>query len=381
MAGGLRSRRDRRAPGQVRRRVTRPGAPPGPGDGHREAGTAVLPSGGVPPLYQGPARSRTRRDGHERRGQGRPAPGGPRTAGRKPPSGWPPRFRRSWPTWPPAAKRTWPTGPARRCWPCAPRRGRRARDGAGRGPAPDAARRRSMDLLADPLALRGLRTRLRDRLRELGASAADRTDVELAVWEAAVTRSCTACPRRGPASATVRTALDETGPAVIQASDRWRWNSPEPPQAGRRWPGGQARLATRQAVDELALPRARRGPRRPCAGASATRFRGGPARGVPRDCARHGTRHDLVQAGEPRSPGDGLVAEGQAELAAVRADQFVRAGEDIDPGRVAEDGPGQVGRDAAPDIARPWPSAAQRRPRNRPHRSPGMVMWHGGPTS
>ena len=44
----------------------------------------------------------------------------------------------------------------------------------------------SMNLPADPLALRQLRVRLRDWLRELGASASDRTDVELAVWEAAV---------------------------------------------------------------------------------------------------------------------------------------------------------------------------------------------------
>ncbi len=44
----------------------------------------------------------------------------------------------------------------------------------------------AMNLPADPLALRELRRRLRDWLRDLGVSLSDRTDVELAVWEAAV---------------------------------------------------------------------------------------------------------------------------------------------------------------------------------------------------
>ncbi len=109
----------------------------------------------------------------------------------------------------------------------------------------------SMDLPADPLALRGLRARLRDWLRELGASAADRTDVELAVWEAAVNAIMHGRPETGTASITVRTALDETGRAVIQVSDRGRWQPPEPPKAGRKWPGGQGLLVIRQAADEL----------------------------------------------------------------------------------------------------------------------------------
>ena len=109
----------------------------------------------------------------------------------------------------------------------------------------------SMDLPADPLALRGLRTRLRGWLRELGASASDRTDVELAVWEAAVNAVVHGRPATGPAVITVRAALDDTGRAVIQVSDRGRWRAPQPPDTGRRWPGGQGLLVIRQAADEL----------------------------------------------------------------------------------------------------------------------------------
>ena len=131
--------------------------------------------------------------------------------------------------------------------------------GQGAGPAAVLAAYRlrapvggwSMDLPADPLALRGLRTRLRDWLRELGASASDRTDVELAVWEAAVNAIVHGLPVTGPASITVRTALDDTGRAVIQISDRGRWRPPQPAGTGRRWPGGQGLLVIRQAADEL----------------------------------------------------------------------------------------------------------------------------------
>ena len=109
----------------------------------------------------------------------------------------------------------------------------------------------SMDLPAEPLALRGLRTRLRGWLRELGASASDRTDVELAVWEAAVNAVVHGRPATGPAVITVRAALDDTGRAVIQVSDRGQWQAPQPPGTGRRWPGGQGLLVIRQAADEL----------------------------------------------------------------------------------------------------------------------------------
>ena len=81
----------------------------------------------------------------------------------------------------------------------------------------------SMDLPADPLALRQLRVRLRDWLQDLGASVADCTDLELAVWEAAVNAIVHGRPAAGPATVTVRAALDDAGRAVIQVSDRGRW--------------------------------------------------------------------------------------------------------------------------------------------------------------
>ena len=120
---------------------------------------------------------------------------------------------------------------------------------AVRPPAPAAGW--SMDLPADPLALRGLRTRLRDWLRELGASGADRTDIELAVWEAAVNAITHGRPATGPASITVGARLDDSGQVVIQVSDRGRWRPPQPPDTGRRWPGGQGLLVIRQAADDL----------------------------------------------------------------------------------------------------------------------------------
>jgi anti-sigma regulatory factor (Ser/Thr protein kinase) len=109
----------------------------------------------------------------------------------------------------------------------------------------------SMNLPSDPVALRELRIRLRDWLHDLGVSQSDRTDVELAVWEAAVNAIVHGRPVAGPATVTVRAGLDVAGRAVIQVSDRGRWRPPGPPDPGRRWPGGQGLLVIRQAVDEL----------------------------------------------------------------------------------------------------------------------------------
>ena len=109
----------------------------------------------------------------------------------------------------------------------------------------------SMNLPSDPVALRELRIRLRDWLRGLGVSQSDRTDVELAVWEAAVNAIVHGRPVAGPATVTVRAGLDAAGRAVIQVSDRGRWRSPGPPDPDRRWPGGQGLLVIRQAADEL----------------------------------------------------------------------------------------------------------------------------------
>jgi anti-sigma regulatory factor (Ser/Thr protein kinase) len=109
----------------------------------------------------------------------------------------------------------------------------------------------SMNLPSDPVALRELRIRLRDWLHDLGVSQSDRTDVELAVWEAAVNAIVHGRPVAGPATVTVRAGLDIAGRAVIQVSDRGRWRPPGPPDPGRRWPGGQGLLVIRQAADEL----------------------------------------------------------------------------------------------------------------------------------
>jgi anti-sigma regulatory factor (Ser/Thr protein kinase) len=120
---------------------------------------------------------------------------------------------------------------------------------AHRLPAPVAGW--SMNLPSDPVALRELRIRLRGWLRGLGVSQSDRTDVELAVWEAAVNAIVHGRPVAGPATVTVRAGLDAAGRAVIQVSDRGRWRPPGPADPDRRWPGGQGLLVIRQAADEL----------------------------------------------------------------------------------------------------------------------------------
>ena len=104
---------------------------------------------------------------------------------------------------------------------------------------------------AEPLALRGLRVRLRDWLQELGAAASDRTDLELAVWEAAVNAIVHGRPPAGDATVKVRASLDDTGRAVIQVIDRGRWRPPGSADPGRAWPGGQGLSVIRQATDEL----------------------------------------------------------------------------------------------------------------------------------
>lgn len=109
----------------------------------------------------------------------------------------------------------------------------------------------SMNLPAEPVALRQLRVRLRDWLQELGVAVSDRTDLELAVWEAAVNAMVHGRPPAGDATVTVRASLDDGGRAVIQVSDRGRWRQPGAADPGRAWPGGQGLSVIRQATDEL----------------------------------------------------------------------------------------------------------------------------------
>ena len=226
-----------------------PGSPaprsPGPGAGHREAGTTVLPSDAVLLLYYGPAA----------------VPAGEVSPGRDRPRGGdasPETAARAAATASSLLAAPAPGGAAELADRVGPEVLAALTPGQGGGPAtvlaayrPPAPAGWSMDLPADPLALRGLRTRLRGWLRELGASASDRTDVELAVWEAAVNAVVHGRPATGPAVITVRAALDDTGRAVIQVSDRGQWQAPQPPGTGRRWPGGQGLLVIRQAADEL----------------------------------------------------------------------------------------------------------------------------------
>lgn len=109
----------------------------------------------------------------------------------------------------------------------------------------------SMNLPAEPVALRQLRVRLRDWLQELGAAVADRTDLELAVWEAAVNAMVHGRPPAGDATVTVSASLDDGGRAVIQVSDRGRWRQPGAADPGRASLGGQGLPVIRQVTDEL----------------------------------------------------------------------------------------------------------------------------------
>ncbi len=109
----------------------------------------------------------------------------------------------------------------------------------------------SMTLPAEPVALRQLRARLHDWLQELRAAASDRTDLELAVWEAAVNAVVHGRPPAGDATVTIHASLDDAGVAVIQVSDRGRWRPPGAADPGRAWPGGQGLSVIRQATDEL----------------------------------------------------------------------------------------------------------------------------------
>jgi anti-sigma regulatory factor (Ser/Thr protein kinase) len=128
--------------------------------------------------------------------------------------------------------------------------GRAAVSGAV-GASPEPVAGWSMTLPAEPLALRQLRVRLREWLRELGAAASDRTDIELAAWEAAVNAIVHGRPSAGDATVTVRVSLDDAGRAVIQVSDRGRWRPPGSSDPGRAWPGGQGLSVIRRVTDEL----------------------------------------------------------------------------------------------------------------------------------
>jgi anti-sigma regulatory factor (Ser/Thr protein kinase) len=149
----------------------------------------------------------------------------------------------------------------------------------------------SMNLPAEPLALRQLRVRLRDWLQELGAAASDRTDLELAVWEAAVNAIVHGRPPAGDATVAVCASLDEAGRAVIQVSDRGRWRQPGSADPGRAWPGGQGLSVIRQVTDELDIASGPAGTTVTMRRALSRLVRGQAQPGeCPATAARHGRR-------------------------------------------------------------------------------------------
>jgi anti-sigma regulatory factor (Ser/Thr protein kinase) len=111
----------------------------------------------------------------------------------------------------------------------------------------------SMEFPADPQALAGLRAGLRGWLADMGAGPADRADVELAVWEAAVNAAVHGRPSRGRGRVTVTAALEGTGNVLIQVTDQGRWQLGDTPGSGRGWAGGRGLSVISQVADEVSI--------------------------------------------------------------------------------------------------------------------------------
>ena len=122
---------------------------------------------------------------------------------------------------------------------------------AHRLPEPDAGW--SMEFPADPEALTGLRAGLRGWLADMGADEADRADMELAVWEAAVNAAVHGRPTQGRGKVTVQAALEGTGKVLIQVTDQGRWQLGETPGSGRGWAGGRGLSVISQVADEVSI--------------------------------------------------------------------------------------------------------------------------------
>ncbi|HEY3956304.1 MAG TPA: ATP-binding protein [Streptosporangiaceae bacterium] len=107
-------------------------------------------------------------------------------------------------------------------------------------------------LPGEPAALRQLRAELAAWLDELGVSAADRVDTELAVYEAAANAIVHGRPSHGEATVTVEARLDGTGGVLVEVTDRGRWRTPgdEPDQPR---PGGRGLSVISKVTGELTI--------------------------------------------------------------------------------------------------------------------------------
>ena len=111
----------------------------------------------------------------------------------------------------------------------------------------------SVQLPAEPLALRDLRARVRAWLDELGAAPRDREDTELAVYEAAANAVIHGRPEHGPALVTVQAGFDGAGGVIFVVTDRGHWRArPSPaPAPGRS--GGRGLSVISKVTDELSI--------------------------------------------------------------------------------------------------------------------------------
>ncbi len=111
----------------------------------------------------------------------------------------------------------------------------------------------SMQFPADPTALRALRSRLSEWLRELRVAPLDSIDTELAVYEAAANAIVHGRPRDGAATVSVHAELDGAGVALIRVADRGRWRPGGSPDAGRERGGGRGLSLIGKITDELSI--------------------------------------------------------------------------------------------------------------------------------
>ena len=118
---------------------------------------------------------------------------------------------------------------------------------------PDPAGGWSMQFPADPRALGGLRTGLRGWLAGLGADPADRADVELAVWEAAVNAAVHGRAGPGAGTVSVQAGLDGAGNVLIRVADQGQWRLGGTAAPGHGWAGGRGLSANAQVTDEVSI--------------------------------------------------------------------------------------------------------------------------------